>query len=414
MTPPNFKQKVGANSHTKDSDSKLPKPLDLNKGVLNSSSIATPGSGQKAGGGHHHAVSSSSALHSSATSSTAHHHHSRSVNDAAKAMSPQAHPKRSSVRPHIQLEVLSGEKLMPAKKGAARDHSGDPIADRIPCLKVTLSLPVWSNGVVQPPGEREMKKISHLIRDFETTTLNPHWNASFTLSLPCTKQMVCSLLPPGRDVLLSAMSKSGNDVGGEEDELEEIMGSLTDKEHHHLLTCLLQWYASGTILIEVVDGERFNEEIFIGQTTVLLSSLNLQINRHNYAALDIHGAFQLEKHKPSDRVSGSVKLCLFLHPPERQFLEECERGGGVKLVTPEVSHQRGVKSASNTGADNAGGVAGSSASAQRTTTAASQHASRRIHIQDITKQLDGLNSSVLASTESAVNKIQSTMHTQGG
>jgi hypothetical protein len=64
MTPPNFKQKVtnsGSNSHTKDNDSRLPKPLDLNKNIQN-----TPNSGQKAGisrpgtaslgVGHHHAA----------------------------------------------------------------------------------------------------------------------------------------------------------------------------------------------------------------------------------------------------------------------------------------------------------------------------------------------------------------------
>ena len=63
-----------------------------------------------------------------------------------------------------------------------------------------------------------------------------------------------------------------------------------------------------------------------GQTTILLSSLNLQINKHHYDALEIHGSFQLEKHKPSDRVSGAVKLSLFLHTPEKGYLEECLRG----------------------------------------------------------------------------------------
>jgi hypothetical protein len=57
---------------------------------------------------------------------------------------------RSADGGHIQLDILSGEKLIPAKKGAVgnKESGAGPIPDRKPGLKITLNLPSSST---QPP-----------------------------------------------------------------------------------------------------------------------------------------------------------------------------------------------------------------------------------------------------------------------
>jgi hypothetical protein len=54
--------------------------------------------------------------------------------------------RRCGAHGHIQLDILSGERLMPAKKGAPLK---DCVADRKPGLKITMLLPTTSSSVLK-------------------------------------------------------------------------------------------------------------------------------------------------------------------------------------------------------------------------------------------------------------------------
>lgn len=58
----------------------------------------------------------------------------------ANQHSPSSLKKRSLDGPHIQLDILSAEKLMPARKGG-NTNNPDLLPDRKPCLKISLFLP---------------------------------------------------------------------------------------------------------------------------------------------------------------------------------------------------------------------------------------------------------------------------------
>jgi len=40
--------------------------------------------------------------------------------------------------------------------------------------------------------------------------------------------------------------------------------TLPEKDYRVICKALLNWWSTGVINIEILDGERFNEEIFIG------------------------------------------------------------------------------------------------------------------------------------------------------
>jgi hypothetical protein len=68
--------------------------------------------------------------------------------------------KRKGSKPHIQLDVLSAEKLMLARKGpATRDSHGEILPDRKPGLRVSMFLPSHTN---YPEDCKEHKKVSIL------------------------------------------------------------------------------------------------------------------------------------------------------------------------------------------------------------------------------------------------------------
>ena len=66
--------------------------------------------------------------------------------------------KRNNHKAHLQIDLISADKLMPAKKGSAnRDlNTGEVIADRRPCIKLSLYLPALS--VLPPLGEKPLLK----------------------------------------------------------------------------------------------------------------------------------------------------------------------------------------------------------------------------------------------------------------
>lgn len=143
-------------------------------------------------------------------------------------------------------------------------------------------------------------------RDFHATTLNPQFDTSFALILPCNRAILSSILAGEECAALSPPGSSCSE--------------LTDALYNLICRALLQWWAQGSILIEVFDGERFNTEIFMGHVELLLSGFMVAIKKAD--DLEMKGSFQLCKSKPTDRVSGSVKLHAYLHVPSRSYISE--------------------------------------------------------------------------------------------
>lgn len=139
-------------------------------------------------------------------------------------------------------------------------------------------------------------------RDFTTVTLNPQWGAAFIINLPCPRNIVQSL----------AYNEARQVYHPDE--------PLSDAAYDIISRNLLQWWALGTVNVEVFDGERFNEDIFMGHIDLLLSGFMVLVKKPD--DLEIKGSFQLNKIKSSDRVSGSVKIHAFLHPPEKAYIAE--------------------------------------------------------------------------------------------
>ena len=187
--------------------------------------------------------------------------------------------------------------------------------DRKPCLKVTLFLPATAAGAAatnatpntsakSPAASADtnpsgMKKATQISRDFTAVTLNPKWNSSFLLPLPFSKS-----------VLRAAVER----------QQIAATGPLSDRDYEVVVKALLQHWSGGMVELEVFDGERFNEEIFMGRVQLLLTSFHLSIKK--FDELEMKGSYQLDKAKAGQRVSGSVQLHAFLHVPEKKFVEE--------------------------------------------------------------------------------------------
>ena len=209
----------------------------------------------------------------------------------------------SSSKPHIQLDILAADKLMPASKGPiSRDINGCRIPDRKPCLRITLYFP---NNIEKRPAYKTG-------RDFTVTTLNPRWNSTFYLPLSCPRQVIQGAL--------DECVESGIDIANPND----VVVSKVNK-------ALVDWWSSGFISIQVIDGERFNEDIFLGEVTLLLSAFlvppasksNAPVKTvDNDKCKSMHGTFPLSKLHAHDRVSGSLKLASYLHLAHDVYIKE--------------------------------------------------------------------------------------------
>ena len=144
------------------------------------------------------------------------------------------------------------------------------------------------------------------IKDYTVTTLNPQWGAHFTLTFPCPRTAVQAL---------AADLKAPYDQDG----------CLTDAAFESIRKALLQWWSQGVVNIEVFDGERFNQEIFMGQFDLLLNGFMVLIKKPD--DLEMKGNFQLCKGKPTDRISGSIRVQAYLHPPEKAYIAELLEAG---------------------------------------------------------------------------------------
>ena len=195
-------------------------------------------------------------------------------------------PHRASPRAHIQLEVLCADRLSAARRrraGSSPDDGDKP--DRKPGLRVTLLLPPQPTAAPGP-----LTAVKKLSRDFSDTTLSPRWDCTLQVPLPVPK----SLVPPA-DVLV---------------------GSSDGQQQLDAKACvaLMDWWAGGILRVEVIDGERFNSDIFLGQQELFLSQFLL--------APSICGTFPLSKQTSTDRVAGTITLNAYLHLPEVSSLVE--------------------------------------------------------------------------------------------
>jgi hypothetical protein len=155
--------------------------------------------------------------------------------------SPQHTPPRGAAatalaggKAGIRLEVLCADKLMPAKKGSvSRDKHGNVVADRKPCLRVSLYLPSVGSAFGRgggggdddagddadprgmsnmsasfaPQGQGDLRRVHSCHRNFAEVTLNPRFSGSgsnsggtFELPLPCPRRVVQTALLASKSV----------------------------------------------------------------------------------------------------------------------------------------------------------------------------------------------------------------------
>ena len=192
---------------------------------------------------------------------------------------PSKGARREGPRAHIQLDVMGADKLSPAsmRRGA---QEGELEADRKPGLRISLLLPPApsssSSSSSSSPATTfvgPLVVVKRLSRDFGDKTLNPRFDTTFVVPLPVPL------------ALYGSKSSLKSDFRP-----------------------LMEWWASGVLKIEVLDGERFNRENFLGEVDLLLSQFLL--------APVMEGTFPLAKQSVGDRVSGTITVAAYLHLPE--------------------------------------------------------------------------------------------------
>jgi hypothetical protein len=213
-------------------------------------------------------------------------------------LSPYGHstPRRKGHYAHIQLDILGADNLIPACKRAVKGADGY-IADRKPTLKISLFLPANSSPTVHV----ELKRVFlHSVENCcGKSTLNPRWDKSVYIPIPTPKSLYSKA---------ACLYTAGN----------TCLNSCRE---------LLNWWGRGVIKIEVLDTERFNTDIHLGEVNLLMSSLSNPaasslIQRLPESSpidtdcqLQISGTYPLVKDQGSSRVSGSVTLHAYMHIP---------------------------------------------------------------------------------------------------
>jgi hypothetical protein len=161
-------------------------------------------------------------------------------------------------------------------------------------------------------------QLFEVAKDFREVTINPKWGETFHIPLPCPRNLI----------LHTAAS-----------------GNYGDNSEHTALDmskALLSWWGEGYIKIAVVDGDRFNQDIFMGEATLLMSSFLVPVKGKE--RLETNGMFPLNKVQPTDRVSGSIKLHAYLHLPEMSYLLEGESNPVGSSAVASSSQQGGGSS----------------------------------------------------------------------
>ena len=97
-------------------------------------------------------------------------------------------------------------------------------------------------------------------------TQNPRWGSTFYLPLPCYKHLLTPIdtLAAGDDVNSSWLLHM-NEESEEPGHMQQYNDDELLLKRIEICKGLLNWWGEGYIKIAVVDGERFNEEIFLGE-----------------------------------------------------------------------------------------------------------------------------------------------------
>ena len=136
----------------------------------------------------------------------------------------------------------------------------------------------------------ELKKTHYTHREFDEVTLNPRWKDSsgkaggcqFYLPLPCPKRVLLSEaslhVPLTAESISDFSFKNGSSSSSSSSSsIAEVQSNnnssssddraMQEKDgfHGRACRCLLDHWSQGVVVIRVVDGERFNEEIFMGE-----------------------------------------------------------------------------------------------------------------------------------------------------
>jgi hypothetical protein len=126
----------------------------------------------------------------------------------------------------------------------------------------------------------ELKKTHYIHREFSEITLNPRWKACekkeggggsiFFLPLPCPKKIILSEAALSGDAGLVTESISDFSYTNEFTNGPGVR-SAEEKDGLYNRACrgLLEHWGQGLVKIQIVDGERFNEDIFMGEVRAL-------------------------------------------------------------------------------------------------------------------------------------------------
>lgn len=297
---------------------------------------------------------------------------------------PVSSSQRRSTKGHIQLDVLSADKLMPAKRGGGIG----PLPDRKPGMKISL-FQLVNNG----NNSTEMKRIHQTEKQYEQTTLNPRWGSSFYLFLPCPKQIFQRFIDEIPDFLIT---------------IQDPMRK--DEIYRRIRRELLDWWGAGSINITIVDGERFNDNVFLGETSLLLSSFLVPKAGKDHTS-DLGGSFPLNKINASDKVSGSVKIHAYLHMPEDSYIFETIRSIiSDQLVrtdsSPTVGDGKISPSQHNSPPENLeNNEKKNSINVMQSPPREEGSKTRLLRLNDLNKTLDGLNTMQL-NTDSMIKNMQ--------
>lgn len=136
----------------------------------------------------------------------------------------------------------------------------------------------------------ELKRIHHISKEYSEVTLNPRWKDSdkrdggstFYLPLPCPKKVILSDRS-ANDVLVSeSISDFSFSMDTESSHLNSLSLMEKEREASYQRACkaLLSHWGQGLVKIQIIDGERFNEDIFLGEVnpnSFILSSIISQL-----------------------------------------------------------------------------------------------------------------------------------------
>jgi hypothetical protein len=121
----------------------------------------------------------------------------------------------------------------------------------------------------------ELKRIHHISKEYSEVTLNPRFkdsekkdgSSTFYLPLPCPRKVILSDRG-ANDVLVSeSISDFSFSMDTENSNFHGLSAVEKERESSYQTACkaLLSHWGQGLVKIQIIDGERFNEDIFLGE-----------------------------------------------------------------------------------------------------------------------------------------------------